>query len=105
MIVQTIGKESFYSITIKELKQSINFQLASLYEKFTTTFPFKISLLSLAINYPENSFSANNTLGSELMKTKSSLNQLSNQYESVQRYIEQSSVLIEEVYDKNVTLN
>ncbi len=80
LIVQTIAKESFYSITSKELKSLINDKFASVYEKYNATFPFKLSLLSLTINYPKKSFSANNTLGLELLRTKSLLNQLNNQY-------------------------
>ena len=100
--MQTIAKESFYSITSKELKSSINFKFASVYEKYNATFPFKLSLLSLTINYPEKSFSANNTLGLELLRTKLFLNQLNNQYKSVGDYIGNNSDGIKKVYEKNV---
>jgi len=52
LIVQTVSKQSFYSITNKNLRDSINLQFSQLYANFNSTFPFKISLLSLTINYP-----------------------------------------------------
>lgn len=106
VIVQTIAKYSFYSISKKVIKDTINNQFANLYQNYNDTFPFMISVLSLSIKYPENSFSVNNTLGVQLLKAKSVLNQLEKQYNKTQIFVGNTSNRdqINQIYAKNVNL-
>lgn len=103
MIIQSIAKQSFYSITNMDIKSTLNTQFAQLYSQFNNTFPFKISALSLTINYPPNSFSVNNTLGIQLLKAKSLLSQLSNQYDTINAYITTNIAKINATYVQNVS--
>lgn len=65
-----------------------------------------ISVLSLSIKYPDNSFSVNNTLGVQLLKAKSILNQLEKQYNKTQIFVGNTSNRdqISQIYAKNVNL-
>lgn len=102
MIIQSIATQSFYSISNMDMKTSLNSQFSQLYSQFNTTFPFKISVLSLTINYPPNSFPVNNTLGIQLLKAKSLLSQLSNQYDTTNAYIVANTARINSTYIQNV---
>lgn len=106
VIVQIIAKYSFYSISKKVIKDTINNQFANLYQNYNDTFPFMISVLSLSIKYPDNSFSVNNTLGVQLLKAKSVLNQLEKQYIKTQIFVGNTSNRdqISQIYAKNVNL-
>jgi hypothetical protein len=86
-----------------DIKSTLNTQFAQLYSQFNNTFPFKISALSLTINYPPNSFSVNNTLGIQLLKAKSLLSQLSNQYDTINAYITTNIAKINATYVQNVS--
>lgn len=104
MIIQYIGGQSFYSISNMNMVTALNAQCSQLYAQFgSTTFPFQISVLTLTINYPPNSFSVNNTLGIQLMKAKSLVSQLSNQYDAINAYITNNSGSINTTYVQNVT--
>jgi len=102
MIIQAIAKQSFYSISNMDMKTLLNTQLGQLYKPANVAFPFKISVLSLTINYPPNSFPVNNTLGIQLLKAKSLLSQLTNQYDSINSYITSNTARINNTYVQNV---
>lgn len=104
MIVQAIAKQSFYSISNMDMKTLLNTQLGQLYNPANVAFPFKISVLSLTINYPPNSFPINNTLGIQLLKAKSLLSQLTNQYDSINTYITSNTARINSTYAQNVNI-
>lgn len=102
MIVQLIAKQSFYSISNMDMKTMLNLQFSQMYKPENVVFPFQISVLSLTINYPPNSFPVNNTLGIQLLKSKSLLSQLTNQYDSINAYITANSARINSTYVQNV---
>lgn len=102
MIIQSIAKQSFYSISNMDMKMELNTEFSKLYKPENVNFPFMISVLSLTINYPPNSFPVNNTLGIQLLRTKSLLSQLSDQYDSINAYIAANSAKISSTYVQNV---
>lgn len=85
-----------------DMKMELNTELSKLYKPENVNFPFMISVLSLTINYPPNSFPVNNTLGIQLLRTKSLLSQLSDQYDSINAYIAANSAKISSTYVQNV---
>lgn len=104
MMIQYIAGQSFYSISNMNMMTALNAQFNQLYSQFgSTTFPFQISVLTLTINYPPDSFPVNNTLGIQLLKAKSLLSQLSNQYDTINAYITNNIASINTTYVQNVS--
>lgn len=102
--MQYIAGQSFYSVSNMNMMAAINAQVKQLYAQFgATTFPFQINVLALTVNYPQGSFSVNNTLGIQLLKAKSLLSQLTNQYDTLNTYIASNSGSINSTYIQNVT--